>query len=93
MGSHVPQCTRNLLRLSRDTAARLDRLKHRCSIREHPGKSAAQNNIVKNSKTTEDYEYQKDNEVVGVVGTRGGFYHHVNANIPFPELVQAVYDL
>jgi hypothetical protein len=54
--SHVPQCTRNLLRLSRDTAARLDRLTHRCSISEHPGESAAQNNIVKNIKTTEDYE-------------------------------------
>jgi len=56
VGSHVPQCTRNLIRLSRDTVALLDRRTRRCSICEHPGESVAQNNIVKNIKTTEDYE-------------------------------------
>ena len=55
-GPHVPQCTRNPLRLSRDTAALPDRLTRRCSICEHPGESVAQNNIVKYIKTTEDYE-------------------------------------
>jgi hypothetical protein len=56
VGPHVTQCTRNPLRLSRDTAALPDRLTRRCSICEHPGESAAQNNIVKYIKTTEDYE-------------------------------------
>ena len=39
-----------------DTAALLDRLTRRRPVCEHPGDSAAQNNIVKTIKTTEDYE-------------------------------------
>src|SRR4030042_6047171 len=39
VGSHVPQSTHNLLRLSMDTAALLDRFTHRCLVCEHPGES------------------------------------------------------
>lgn len=73
VGSHVPQCTRNPLRLSRDAAALPDRLTRRCSICEHPGESVAQNNIVKYIKTTEDYE----DHIVKVI------YEMVNGNTSF----------
>jgi hypothetical protein len=39
-----------------NTAAPPDRLTRRRPAREHPGESAAQNNVVKKIKTTEDYE-------------------------------------
>ena len=42
--------------MSMNTAALPDRLTRRRPASEHPGESAAQNNIVKTIKTTEDYE-------------------------------------
>src|SRR4030042_2237103 len=79
VGSHVPKCTRNLPRLSRDThfhdVGGSDSLFPVPDLRTSWGilsvPAAAQNTIVKIIKTTEDYEDHKDKVVVGVVRTWG----------------------
>ena len=95
MRPHVPKCTRNLPRLSRDThfhdVGGSDPLFPVPDLRTSWGilsvPAVVQNTIVKIIKTTEDYEDHKDKVGVGVVRTWGEFYHHVDTNFPFPELV------
>ena len=88
---HVPKCTRNLPRLSIDTIFHdvrgSDSLFAVPSPRtfggDLPVPAAAQNSIVKNTKTTEDYEDRNDNEVVGVVRTWGIFIIMLIRIFPF----------
>ena len=91
MGPHVPKCTRNLPRLSKDTIFQdvrgSDSLFPVPYLRTSGGilsvPAAAQNYIVKTIQTTEDYEDHKDKVVVGVARTWGNIIIMLIRIFPF----------